>query len=69
MQFVLGPHSVKTASIGTLGRTRTPMPVIVPSAPDVSESSRLHEDALSVSTFVPIMHCITFSLYIMTLTT
>uniref|UniRef100_A0A672QX84 Neogenin 1a n=1 Tax=Sinocyclocheilus grahami TaxID=75366 RepID=A0A672QX84_SINGR len=39
------PHSVKTASIGTLGRTRTPMPVIVPSAPDVSESSRLHEDA------------------------
>uniref|UniRef100_A0A671R4F4 Neogenin-like n=1 Tax=Sinocyclocheilus anshuiensis TaxID=1608454 RepID=A0A671R4F4_9TELE len=46
-----GPHSVKTASIGTLGRTRTPMPVIVPSAPDVSESSRLHEDAGSVSTF------------------
>ncbi|XP_067312783.1 neogenin 1a [Pseudorasbora parva] len=40
-----GPHSVKTASIGTLGRTRTPMPVIVPSAPDVSEGSRLHEDA------------------------
>uniref|UniRef100_A0A8C1WIK6 Neogenin 1a n=1 Tax=Cyprinus carpio TaxID=7962 RepID=A0A8C1WIK6_CYPCA len=40
-----GPHSVKTASIGTLGRTRTPMPVIVPNAPDVSESSRLHEDA------------------------
>ncbi|XP_050970521.1 neogenin 1a isoform X3 [Labeo rohita] len=40
-----GPHSVKTASIGTLGRTRTPMPVIVPSAPDVSESIRLHEDA------------------------
>uniref|UniRef100_A0A8C1LEV6 Neogenin 1a n=1 Tax=Cyprinus carpio TaxID=7962 RepID=A0A8C1LEV6_CYPCA len=39
-----GPHSVKTASIGTLGRTRTPMPVIVPNAPDVSESSRLHED-------------------------
>uniref|UniRef100_A0A672LB65 Neogenin-like n=1 Tax=Sinocyclocheilus grahami TaxID=75366 RepID=A0A672LB65_SINGR len=38
-----GPHSVKTASIGTLGRSRTPMPVIVPSAPDVSESSRLHE--------------------------
>uniref|UniRef100_A0A671QUP5 Neogenin-like n=1 Tax=Sinocyclocheilus anshuiensis TaxID=1608454 RepID=A0A671QUP5_9TELE len=64
-----GPHSVKTASIGTLGRTRTPMPVIVPSAPDVSESSRLHEDAGSVSTLVPIMFCITFSLYIMTLTT
>uniref|UniRef100_A0A671QUX1 Neogenin-like n=1 Tax=Sinocyclocheilus anshuiensis TaxID=1608454 RepID=A0A671QUX1_9TELE len=38
-------QTVKTASIGTLGRTRTPMPVIVPSAPDVSESSRLHEDA------------------------
>uniref|UniRef100_A0A671R3Q8 Neogenin-like n=1 Tax=Sinocyclocheilus anshuiensis TaxID=1608454 RepID=A0A671R3Q8_9TELE len=44
-------QTVKTASIGTLGRTRTPMPVIVPSAPDVSESSRLHEDAGSVSTF------------------
>ncbi|CAM4531933.1 unnamed protein product [Leuciscus chuanchicus] len=40
-----GPHSVKTASIGTLGRTRTPMPVIVPSAPDGSEGIRLHEDA------------------------
>ncbi|XP_073762239.1 neogenin 1a isoform X42 [Danio rerio] len=40
-----GPHSVKTASIGTLGRTRTPMPVIVPNAPDVSEGCRLHEDA------------------------
>ncbi|XP_051503866.1 neogenin-like isoform X12 [Myxocyprinus asiaticus] len=39
-----GPHSVKTASIGTLGRTRTPMPVIVPNAPDMSDSSRLHED-------------------------
>uniref|UniRef100_A0A8C1LDL0 Neogenin 1a n=1 Tax=Cyprinus carpio TaxID=7962 RepID=A0A8C1LDL0_CYPCA len=61
-----GPHSVKTASIGTLGRTRTPMPVIVPNAPDVSESSRLHEDAGSVST---LMFCITFSLYIITLTT
>ncbi|XP_051556039.1 neogenin-like isoform X4 [Myxocyprinus asiaticus] len=45
-----GPHSVKMASIGTLGRTRTPMPVIVPSAPVVSDSSRLHEDAGSVST-------------------
>uniref|UniRef100_A0A8C1DD63 Neogenin 1a n=1 Tax=Cyprinus carpio carpio TaxID=630221 RepID=A0A8C1DD63_CYPCA len=64
-----GPHSVKTASIGTLGRTRTPMPVIVPSAPDVSESSRLHEDAGSVSTFVPIILCTTFSLYIMALRT
>ncbi|XP_066503320.1 neogenin 1a isoform X2 [Hoplias malabaricus] len=39
-----GPHSVKTASIGTLGRTRTPMPVIVPNAPDVSETSKIHED-------------------------
>ncbi|XP_051503856.1 neogenin-like isoform X11 [Myxocyprinus asiaticus] len=45
-----GPHSVKTASIGTLGRTRTPMPVIVPNAPDMSDSSRLHEDGGSVST-------------------
>ncbi|XP_057189438.1 neogenin 1a isoform X4 [Triplophysa rosa] len=45
-----GPHSVKTASIGTLGRTRTPMPVIVPSAPDVSDSSRHYEDSGSVST-------------------
>uniref|UniRef100_A0A672L932 Neogenin-like n=1 Tax=Sinocyclocheilus grahami TaxID=75366 RepID=A0A672L932_SINGR len=44
-------QTVKTASIGTLGRSRTPMPVIVPSAPDVSESSRLHEYAGSVSTF------------------
>lgn len=35
------------------------MPVIVPSAPDVSEGSRLHEDAGSVSTFVPIMLCTT----------
>lgn len=49
--IVSGPHSVKTASIGTLGRTRTPMPVIVPSAPDGSEGIRLHEDAGSVSTF------------------
>lgn len=40
-----GPHSVKTASIGTLGRTRTPMPVIVPNAPDVSDSSRPYEDS------------------------
>ncbi|KAL7854727.1 hypothetical protein SRHO_G00169170 [Serrasalmus rhombeus] len=39
-----GPHAVKTASIGTLGRTRTPMPVIVPNAPDVSESGKIHED-------------------------
>ncbi|XP_072516423.1 neogenin 1a isoform X7 [Salminus brasiliensis] len=39
-----GPHSVKTASIGTLGRTRTPMPVIVPNAPDGQESIKIHED-------------------------
>ncbi|XP_030621017.1 neogenin 1a [Chanos chanos] len=39
-----GPHSAKTASIGTLSRTRTPMPVIVPSAPEVSETSRMKED-------------------------
>ncbi|XP_035251675.1 neogenin isoform X6 [Anguilla anguilla] len=37
-------HSVKTASIGTLGRTRTPMPVTVPSAPDVPETSKMLED-------------------------
>ncbi|XP_066557851.1 neogenin isoform X2 [Amia ocellicauda] len=40
-------HSVKTASIGTLGRTRTPMPVTVPSAPDVPETSKMLEDAES----------------------
>ncbi|KAG5270541.1 hypothetical protein AALO_G00193850 [Alosa alosa] len=39
-----GPHSVKTASIGTLGRTRPPMAVTVPSAPDVPESSKMLED-------------------------
>ncbi|MBN3307853.1 NEO1 protein, partial [Amia calva] len=46
-------HSVKTASIGTLGRTRTPMPVTVPSAPDVPETSKMLEDAESVSTAQP----------------
>ncbi|XP_015199137.2 neogenin isoform X2 [Lepisosteus oculatus] len=40
-------HSVKTASIGTLGRTRSPMPVIVPSAPDVPETSKMLEDVES----------------------
>ncbi|XP_070618749.1 neogenin isoform X4 [Erythrolamprus reginae] len=40
-------HSVKTASIGTLGRTRPPMPVIVPSAPDVQETTRMLEDTES----------------------
>ncbi|XP_029902377.1 neogenin 1a isoform X3 [Myripristis murdjan] len=38
------PHVVKTASIGTLGRTRTPMPVTVPNAPDVPETSKMLED-------------------------
>ncbi|XP_041074117.1 neogenin-like isoform X3 [Polyodon spathula] len=38
-------HSVKTASIGTLGRTRSPMPVTVPSAPDVPETCSMLEDA------------------------
>ncbi|NWI09906.1 NEO1 protein, partial [Crypturellus soui] len=38
-------HSVKTASIGTLGRTRPPMPVVVPSAPDVQETTRMLEDS------------------------
>ncbi|KAL2088756.1 hypothetical protein ACEWY4_015655 [Coilia grayii] len=39
-----GPHSSKTASIGTLGRSRTPMAVTVPNAPDVQESSKMLED-------------------------
>ncbi|KAF7668299.1 hypothetical protein LDENG_00019590 [Lucifuga dentata] len=38
------PHVVKTASIGTLGRTRTPMMVNVPNAPDVPETSKMLED-------------------------
>ncbi|NWW52335.1 NEO1 protein, partial [Pedionomus torquatus] len=40
-------HSVKTASIGTLGRTRPPMPVVVPSAPDMQETTRMLEDSES----------------------
>lgn len=44
------PHVVKTASIGTLGRTRTPMVVTVPNAPDVPETSKMLEDVDSVST-------------------
>ncbi|XP_030881744.1 neogenin [Leptonychotes weddellii] len=40
-------HSVKTASIGTLGRSRPPMPVVVPSAPDVQETTRMLEDSES----------------------
>lgn len=43
------PHVVKTASIGTLGRTRTPMIVTVPNAPDVPETSKMLEDVDSVS--------------------
>uniref|UniRef100_A0A3Q3SAI4 Neogenin n=1 Tax=Mastacembelus armatus TaxID=205130 RepID=A0A3Q3SAI4_9TELE len=39
------PHVVKTASIGTLGRTRTPMIVTVPNAPDVPETSKMLEDS------------------------
>uniref|UniRef100_A0A8C9Z2N2 Neogenin 1a n=1 Tax=Sander lucioperca TaxID=283035 RepID=A0A8C9Z2N2_SANLU len=38
------PHVVKTACIGTLGRTRTPMVVTVPNAPDVPETSKMLED-------------------------
>ncbi|XP_077447826.1 neogenin 1a isoform X12 [Stigmatopora argus] len=38
------PHVVKTACIGTLGRTRTPMMVNVPNAPDVPETSKMLED-------------------------
>uniref|UniRef100_A0A3B3BJN3 Neogenin 1b n=1 Tax=Oryzias melastigma TaxID=30732 RepID=A0A3B3BJN3_ORYME len=39
------PHVVKTASIGTLGRTRTPMIVTVPNAPpEVPETSKMLED-------------------------
>ena len=42
------PHVVKTASIGTLGRTRTPVVVTVPNAPDVPETSKMLEDVDSV---------------------
>ncbi|XP_062927137.1 neogenin-like isoform X3 [Mobula hypostoma] len=38
-------QSVKTASIGTLGRSRSPMAVTVPSAPDVAESTKMLEDS------------------------
>ncbi|XP_014439240.1 neogenin isoform X8 [Tupaia chinensis] len=40
-------HSVKTASIGTLGRSRPPVPVVVPSAPEVQETTRMLEDSES----------------------
>uniref|UniRef100_A0A8D2KUW4 Neogenin n=1 Tax=Varanus komodoensis TaxID=61221 RepID=A0A8D2KUW4_VARKO len=46
-QSDLPVHSVKTASIGTLGRTRPPMPVVVPSAPEVQETTRMLEDTES----------------------
>ncbi|XP_063737566.1 neogenin 1a [Eleginops maclovinus] len=38
------PHVVKTASIGTLGRTRTPLIVTVPNTPDIPETSKMLED-------------------------
>lgn len=47
------PHVVKTASIGTLGRTRTPMVVTVPNAPDVPETSKMLEDVDNVSIAAP----------------
>ncbi|XP_072236180.1 neogenin 1a isoform X4 [Leuresthes tenuis] len=47
------PHVVKTASIGTLGRTRTPMVVTVPNAPDVPETSKMLEDVDSVLASLP----------------
>ncbi|XP_041715583.2 neogenin 1a isoform X3 [Coregonus clupeaformis] len=46
-------HSVKTASIGTLGRMRPPMPVTVPSAPDVPETSKMLEDVDNVLASLP----------------
>ncbi|XP_061617157.1 neogenin 1a isoform X3 [Phyllopteryx taeniolatus] len=47
------PHVVKTASIGTLGRTRTPMIVNVPNAPDVPETSKMLEDVDTVLASLP----------------
>ncbi|XP_024861277.1 neogenin 1a [Kryptolebias marmoratus] len=47
------PHVVKTASIGTLGRTRSPMIVTVPNAPDVPETSKMLEDVDSVLASLP----------------
>uniref|UniRef100_K9J3U3 Neogenin n=1 Tax=Desmodus rotundus TaxID=9430 RepID=K9J3U3_DESRO len=44
-------HAAKTASIGTLGRSRPPVPVLVPSAPEVQETTRMLED--SESTYEP----------------
>ncbi|XP_032379191.1 neogenin 1a isoform X4 [Etheostoma spectabile] len=42
------PLLTQTACIGTLGRTRTPMVVTVPNAPDVPETSKMLEDVDSV---------------------
>ncbi|XP_061743515.1 neogenin 1a isoform X2 [Nerophis ophidion] len=47
------PHVVKTACIGTLGRTRTPMIVTVPNAPDVPETSKMLEDVDIVLASLP----------------
>ncbi|XP_008335275.1 neogenin 1a isoform X3 [Cynoglossus semilaevis] len=47
------PHVVKTASIGTLGRTRSPMIVNVPNAPDVPETSKMLEDVDNVLASLP----------------
>ncbi|KAL1007687.1 hypothetical protein UPYG_G00090230 [Umbra pygmaea] len=46
-------HPVKTACIGTLGRTRTPMQVTVPNAPDVPETSKMLEDVDNVLASLP----------------
>lgn len=45
--------SVKTASVGTLNRARPPMAVTVPSAPDIPETSKMLEEAESVSGYLP----------------
>lgn len=49
--IVIGPSSlsVKTASLGTLGRVRPPLPVTVPSAPEPLETSRMLDGSESVS--------------------
>ncbi|KAM7015483.1 neogenin 1a isoform 22-T22 [Tautogolabrus adspersus] len=47
------PLLAQTASIGTLGRTRTPMIVTVPNAPDVPETSKMLEDVDSVLASLP----------------
>ncbi|XP_029000771.1 neogenin 1a isoform X3 [Betta splendens] len=47
------PLLAQTASIGTLGRTRTPMVVTVPNAPEVPETSKMLEDVDSVLASLP----------------